>query len=235
MNRSRMSGGSQKKALEYCKYLQYHVPMNRNPELTVRQEQVLTFYKDHQRQTGLFPTLQEAADHFGFKSPNAVSQHLRLAEKKGVVRRFPGRSRAIEFVQRGARSDSDSIRVPLLGNVPAGNPVIAYEDAAELLTLPVSFFHGSELFALRVRGTSMQGAAILDGDIAVLDGAHDVKEGAIAAVLIEDEATLKRVYHTPEALILKAENQAFRDIRIAASESQQPRVLGVLVGILRKV
>jgi repressor LexA len=81
----------------------------------------------------------------------------------------------------------------------------------------------------------MEGAGILHGDIAVLDETQDVREGAIAAVLIEDDATLKRVYHTPEALVLKAENQAFRDIRIAASESEQPRVLGVLVGILRKV
>lgn len=230
----RWMSGSRKKALEYCKYLQYHTPMDRNPELTVRQEQVLAFYKDHHRQTGIFPSLQEAADHFGFKSPNAVSQHLRLAEKKGVVHRLPGRSRAIEFVQRDTRSDSDSIRVPLLGNVPAGNPVIAYEDAEELLTLPVSLFRGNQLFALRVHGTSMQDAGILDRDIAVLDGACDVKEGAIAAVLIDDDATLKRVYHTPEALVLKAENQAFRDIRIAVTEAQ-PRVLGVLVGILRKV
>jgi len=227
--------GGRKKVLKYCNYLQYHMPMDQNQELTVRQEQVLTFYKDHHRQTGIFPTLQEAADHFGFKSPNAVSEHLRLAEKKGVIRRFPGRSRAIEFVERDARSDSGSIRVPLLGNVPAGNPVIAYEDGAELLTLPVSFFRGSELFALRVRGTSMQGAAILDGDIAVLDRACEVKEGAITAVLNEDEATLKRVYHTREGLVLKAENQAFPDITISVTEAQQPRVLGVLVGILRKV
>jgi repressor LexA len=81
----------------------------------------------------------------------------------------------------------------------------------------------------------MQGAGILNGDIAVLDSGRELKEGAIAAVLIEDEATLKRVYYTREGLVLKAENRAFRDIKIAATEAQQPRVLGVLVGILRKV
>jgi len=211
------------------------MPMGRNPELTVRQGQILAYYKDHQRQTGIFPTLQEAADHFGFKSPNAVSQHLRLAEKKGVVRRLPGRSRALEFVRGDGWGDPDWVRVPLLGNIPAGNPAVAYEDADEVLTLPVRLFRGNQLFVLRVHGTSMQGAGILNGDMAVLDSGRELKEGAIAAVLIEDEATLKRVYHTREGLVLKAENRAFRDIKIAATEAQQPRVLGVLVGILRKV
>jgi repressor LexA len=209
--------------------------MHPSVELTVRQEQILNYYKDRQRQSGIFPTLQEAADYFGFKSRNAVRQHLRLIEKKGALHRVPGRSRALELLRPDDRSDSDWVRVPLIGTIPAGNLATAYEDAEELLNLPANFFRGHQLFALRVRGTSMEGAGILHGDIAVLDETPDVREGAIAAVLIEDEATLKRVYHTPEALVLKAENQAFRDTRIAASESQQPRVLGVLVGILRKV
>jgi repressor LexA len=122
-----------------------------------------------------------------------------------------------------------------LGKIPAGNPAIAYEDAEALLNLPVHLFRGSQLFALHVQGTSMKDAGILDGDIAVLDGGSEAIGGAIAAVLNEDEATLKRVYHTREALVLKAENQAFPDIKISVTEAQQPRVLGVLVGILRKV
>jgi repressor LexA len=196
---------------------------------------VLAFFKDRQRQTGIVPTLREAADHFRIKSPNAVRQHLCLIEKKGFVHRVPGRARALEFVRPDGRSDPDSVRVPLLGNIPAGNPVIAHQDAEALLDLPTHLFPGSQLFALHVHGTSMQGAGILDGDIAVLDAGRELKEGAIAAVLIEDEATLKRVYHTREGLVLKAENQAFLDIKIAASEAQRVRVLGVLVGIMRKV
>lgn len=209
--------------------------MRRSVELTVRQEQIAKYYKDRQRQTGIFPTLQEAADHFGFKSRNAVRQHLLLIEKKGALQRVPGRSRALEFLRPDRRRDPEWVRVPLIGTIPAGNLATAYEDAEELLNLPANLFRGQQLFALRVRGTSMEGAGILHGDVAVLNETPAVTEGAIAAVLIEDEATLKRVYHTHEELILKAENQAFRDIRIAASESQQPRVLGVLVGILRKV
>jgi repressor LexA len=204
-------------------------------ELTVRQEQILRYYRDRQQQTGILPTLQEAADHFRFKSRNAVRQHLRLIEKKGALHRVPGRSRALEFLRRDNRGDPDWVRVPLIGTIPAGNLATAYEDAEELLNLPTNLFHGHQLFALRVRGTSMERAGILHGDVAVLDEAPDVREGAIAAVLVEDEATLKRVYHTRGALVLKAENPAFRDIKIAPNEAQRPRLLGVLVGILRKV
>jgi repressor LexA len=209
--------------------------MRRSEELTVRQGQIAKYYKDRQRQTGIFPTLQEAADHFGFKSRNAVRQHLRLIEKKGAVHRVFGHSRSLEFLRPDKRSAPDSVRVPLIGTIPAGNLATTYEDAEELLNLPANYFRGHQLFALHVRGTSMEGAGILHGDVAVLDETPAVTEGAIAALLIEDEATLKRVYHTREALVLKAENQAFPDIEISVTEAQQPRVLGVLVGILRRI
>ena len=81
----------------------------------------------------------------------------------------------------------------------------------------------------------MKGAGILTGDIAVLDAAAEAKDGAIAAVLIEDEATLKRVYRKPNGFLLKAENPAFRDIHVAVSEAHQSPVIGVLVGVVRKV
>jgi repressor LexA len=81
----------------------------------------------------------------------------------------------------------------------------------------------------------MSGAGILDGDIAVLDATAEVNNGAIAAVLIEDEATLKRVYRRSKGLLLKAENSTFRDIRVSTSEAERARVLGVLVGVVRKV
>jgi len=81
----------------------------------------------------------------------------------------------------------------------------------------------------------MNGAGILNGDIAVFDAKPEVKDGGIAAILIEDEATLKRVYRRPEGLLLKAENPAFRDIKVAASDAERVRIAGVLVGVVRKV
>lgn len=204
-------------------------------KLTTRQKQVLAYVKDQQRLTGFIPTLQETAKHFGFKSLNSVRQHLRLIEKKGFVHRVPGRSRALVVTRPDRREDTDLVRVPLLGRIPAGDPVVASEEAETLLTLPAHLFRGSQLFALRVHGASMKGAGILNGDIAVLDATPHVEDGTIGAVLIEDEATLKRIYRKPKGLLLKAENPAFRDIRVAASEAQRARVIGVLIGVVRKV
>jgi repressor LexA len=203
-------------------------------ELTARQREVLTFFEDRQRQTGFVPTLQETAKHFGFRSPNAVRQHLRLIEKKGFVHRVPGRSRGL-VVRHNSRSDADLVRVPLLGRIPAGNPTLAVEDTEAMLTLPTLLFKKNGLFALRVHGSSMIGAGIFDGDIAVLDTTSDVKDGMIAAVLIEEETTLKRFYRRPEGLLLKSENPAFRDIKIPLNAAAGTRVMGVLAGIIRKV
>lgn len=209
--------------------------MVQSSPLTARQMQVLAFVKDRQRDTGLVPTIQETATHFGFKSLNSARQHFRLIEKKGFIHRVPGRSRGLVVVRPEGGGDQDSVRVPLLGRIPAGHPVLAHEDTEALLTLPAGIFHGSGLFALRVRGTSMEGAGILDGDIAVLDSMMEVKDGVIAAILIEDEATLKHVYRRPEGLLLKAENPVFRDIEVPPSAAERARVLGALVGVVRKV
>jgi repressor LexA len=203
--------------------------------LTTRQEQVLGFIQDRQRESGFVPSLREIANHFGFKSPNSVRQHLRLIEKKGLVHRLPGRSRALVLTRNGYSSDSDSVYVPLLGRIPAGAPIVAQEEAEALLPLPALLFRGGRLFALRVRGTSMIGAGILDGDIAVLDAMAEVKNGSIAAVLIETDATLKRVFCGPEGLLLKAENPAFPEIKVPTSEVQRARILGLLVGVVRKI
>lgn len=203
-------------------------------QLTARQEEVLAFYEDRQRQTGLVPTLQETADHFGFKSANAVRQHLRLIEKKGFAHRVPGRSRAL-VVHRDIQRGADSVRVPLLGRIPAGNPMLAFENSEALLALPTLIFKESSLFAVRVQGNSMTGAGIFDGDIAVLDTSSQPRDGMIAAVLIDEEATLKRVYKMPKSLLLKAENPEFPDIEVPARAAEKARIMGVLVGIVRRV
>ena len=209
--------------------------MVQSATLTARQMQVLAFVKDRQRDTGMVPTIQETATHFGFKSLNSARQHFCLIEKKGFIHRVPGRSRGLVVVRPEGGGDLDSVRVPLLGRIPAGHPVFAHEDTEALLTLPAGIFHGGGLFALRVHGASMEGAGILDGDIAVLDSIKEVKDGVIAAILIEDEATLKHVYRRPEGLLLKAENPMFRDIEVPPSAAERARVLGALVGVVRKV
>lgn len=208
--------------------------MPQRNHLTARQEEVLAFVKKRQHQSGFAPTIQEIGAHFGFKSTNSVREHLRLIQKKGFLHKEPGRSRALTVVDTNA-GDVNLIRVPILGRIAAGQPIVATQDAETTLDLPAMLFHGADMFALRVKGDSMSGAGILSGDLAVLDATPEVRDGAIAAVVIEDEATLKRVYRRPEGLVLKAENPAFADIEISAADSRCARVIGMLIGIFRTI
>ncbi len=208
--------------------------MPQENRLTARQREVLAYVKRRLRESGFAPTIQEIGAHFGFKSTNSVREHLRLIEKKGFLRKEPGRFRALTLV--GPDSDHvSSVRVPVLGRIAAGLPIVATQDVETMLDLPLGLFHGAGLFALRVKGDSMSGAGILSGDFAVLATKPEVRDGAIAAVVIEDEATLKRVYKKSGSLVLRAENQAFADIEIPAIDSERARVVGQLVGVIRAI
>lgn len=204
-------------------------------ELTQRQREILTFIEERQRSVGFAPTLKETAAHFGFRSANSVRQHLRLIENKGRLKRVPRRSRALLVQGAISRARSGLVRVPLLGSIAAGNPILATENVESTLEFPVQFFRGTELFALRVKGQSMERAGILSGDLAILDAAAEVTSGGIGAILIEDEATLKYVHRSKRTLVLKAANPAFPDIEIDPEDSERVRVMGSLVGVVRSI
>jgi repressor LexA len=204
-------------------------------ELTKRQREILTFIEERQRSAGFAPTLKETAAHFGFRSANSVRQHLRLIENKGRVKRVPRRSRALVVQAAKGGAHSGLVRVPLLGSIAAGHPILATENVESTFEFPAQFFRGTELFALRVKGASMEGAGILGGDLAILDAAAAVRSGGIGAVLIEDEATLKYVHRGRRRLVLKAANPAFPDIEIDADRSDRIRVMGSLIGVVRSV
>jgi len=125
--------------------------------------------------------------------------------------------------------------VPLVGKIAAGSPIFALEEAEEVLALPRALFRGSSLFALRVKGDSMIDAGIFDGDIAVLRSGPDFSDGDIAAVVVDEEATLKRIFKTKRGVRLHAENLAYPD-RVVPSEQIKHsfRLAGVLVGTIRR-
>ena len=202
--------------------------------LTARQREIYAFVELRQRTSGFAPSVQEIAGHFGFKSQNSVRQHLRLIEKKGFIKRERGLSRALTVTDRSGAGIA-SIRVPIMGRIAAGRPILAAEERDSAIELPESLFRGSELFALRVHGDSMSGIGILDGDLAVLDSVPEVRNGAIGGVQIEDEATLKRIYRNRQGLVLKSENPSFPEIVIRKPDSRQIRVIGALIGILRTI
>jgi repressor LexA len=205
--------------------------MNR---LTERQTQIYSFLQEHQQREGVIPTLQEICKHFRFKSINAAREHLRLIERKGLLHRSPGRPRAIKLAIKLPEASQQTVGVPLLGRIAAGQPSTALEEIEDTLPLPRQLFRGKRLFALRVRGDSMIGAGIFDGDVAVLDSEREVRDGEIAAVVFEGEATLKRVFKTPKSLRLHAENPSIPDRFVRGGEYNSIRIAGILVGTMRK-
>jgi repressor LexA len=208
--------------------------MNRSPPLTKRQQQVLDFVEECIADAGASPTLDEICRHFHFKSPNAAREHVRLIARKGYLQRQPHRARGIRLGREDSTLD-ELVRVPLLGRIAAGNPTDAVENVEVRIPLPRSLWRGGNLFALRVGGSSMEGAGIYDGDIAVLNAQAEAAKGEIAAVVMGEDTTLKRVFRTAHGIRLHAENPDFPDLNFDGSAAASLRIAGVLVGILRVV
>ena len=194
---------------------------------TERQRQIASFLDSESRKRGISPTQREIAEHFGFASLNSVRSHLRLMEKKGMLKRLPGKARGLTL------NRSPAVGIPLVGHIAAGDPQIAFQDPEEIVLASPKLFRGSELFALRVKGESMKDAGILPGDIAVMNRQSEVADGEIAAVLLDDEATLKYLYRPGGTVLLRGANPAFPDIVVCEGGPRSVRVLGKYVGLIR--
>ena len=196
-------------------------------KLTGKQSGIYQFIVEWLRENGSPPTQAEIRDRFSFGSLNTVRGHLVLIEKKGYIRLNAGKARGIQLVRPppliSPRRDES---IPLLGTIAGGVPICAEQNIEDNLPIPPSFFGGGELFALRVSGDSMSGVGIMNGDIAIIQRQDRVENGEIAAVLIEQEATLKRVYFSTDILMLKAENPAFDDLQYSGGEMEHIHILG---------
>jgi len=196
---------------------------------TDRQQKVLEYVLAHQAEHGVFPTLREIQAHFGFASPFAVTRHLQALEKQGLLKRTPGKSRSF---RPSAGFAPSATRVPLFGTIPAGLPVEAIAEAdafigVDLMNLGVR--PGTPLFALTVRGDSMTGAHIVDGDVVFLTP-REPRPREIVAALIDGESTLKRFLVQHGQAYLRAENPRYPDL-IPVNELL---IQGVMVGLLRR-
>jgi repressor LexA len=198
--------------------------------LTERQQAVLNYIRQHQRETGFPPTSREIQRHFQFQSQTAAMNHLRALERKGAISRFPHKARGLSDPEM--RNRSDQRMVTLLGAIPAGhaNDSVATEETR--FAVDSKFFgvhETSEIFALKVQGESMIGAQIADGDTVLLKRATP-REGDIVAALIDGEVTLKRYQLKRGKPFLKAENPAYPDL-IPAGELV---IQGVMIGLIRR-
>jgi repressor LexA len=199
------------------------------PALTDRQKAIYDFLLRIIREKGFAPSIHEIGKQFKIASTNGVSDHLKALEKKGYIRRVG--KRAIEVVNQLSRSAIAATReVPLVGRVPAGKPFLSEENIEGTITIPDDIGSG-ERFALQVKGDSMIGAGIMDGDRVIVKQQSTAENGEIVCALIEGEATLKRFFKKDGVVTLKAENEKYRPITVSKGEF---RIVGRVVGLLRK-
>jgi repressor LexA len=199
-------------------------------DLTKRQKEIFDYIKRYVRKHGYPPTVREIGKALGLHSPSTVHAHLAKLEASGLLRRDPSKPRAIELmVDKVKRAINPG--TPLVGNVAAGAPILAEENIEDYLQVPsVIGGEDDDDYVLRVRGDSMIGAGILEGDYVVVRPAQTAANGEIVVALIEDEATVKRYFKERNGIRLQAENPDYEPIR-----SKDAKVLGKVVGVFRKV
>jgi repressor LexA len=201
--------------------------------LTDRQQQVLNFIQTHQQQKGVIPTLREIATHFAFRSMTAAVDHVRVLQRKGYLDHEPRRARSLR-VLAGIRSlGRPFARIPLYGSIPAGYADERQQESeGEVLVdlRALGIRPQGRIFALQVRGDSMVGRHILDGDQVILDAGRKPRHGDAVAALIENQSTLKTFVIEKGRPFLRAENVLYPKI-IPASELV---IQGVMVGLVRK-
>ena len=207
------------------------MPPTPSSELTARQREVLSFVRDHQRHHGHPPTTREIQAHFGFASQTAAVDHLRALARKGALLHHAGKARG-HLPALAAALRTSLLEIPLYGTIPAGLPTAAEQEPDRYVSVDAASLGVSaraRLFALRVRGDSMTGAHILDGDTVFLTP-RDPRPGAIVAALIDGESTLKRFLVQRGRPFLRAENPRYPDLLPATELIIQ----GVMVGLLRQ-
>lgn len=196
-------------------------------KLTVRQVEVLDLIRTHIADTGYPPTRADIASELGFKSPNAAEEHLKALARKGAIEMIPGTSRGIRL--------PDMEGLPIVGQVAAGNPILAEENIEDTCDVPPSLFSPRADFLLRVRGDSMIDAGILNGDLLAVHKTPEASDGQIVVARIDDEVTVKRLRRTKSKrnIRLIPENDDYEPIEIDLA-AQNCTIEGVSVGVIRR-
>lgn len=190
--------------------------------LTKSQQKIYDFLKDRS-QYGIPPSVREICAATGLKSTSTVHAHLKALENLGYISRDAGLNRAIHI-----EGCEQTAQVPILGKVTAGLPILAVEEIQGYLPITASQQRGRELFALTVQGESMKNAGILDGDYVVVERTPTARDGDIVVALIEDEATVKRLYRETDCVRLQPENDAFEPIY-----AKEVIILGKVISVVR--
>jgi repressor LexA len=209
--------------------------------LTARQQEIWNFLVENVDRHGYPPTVREIGERVGLASPSTVHAHLANLERAGLLRRDPTKPRALELIGREKREAEpfaaagdapDIARLPLLGEIAAGGPLLAEQNIEGYLPMPAS---SKGDFLLRVKGESMIEAGILDGDLVVVQRAQDARNGEIVVALVgddetADEATVKTFYRETDRIRLQPENSTMEPIY-----GLHVQILGRVVGVFREL
>lgn len=202
---------------------------NLKTPISKRQKKLWNFITSEIQSRGLPPTISEMAKALKVKSKNAVAKLLLALEKQGLIKR-DGRPRGVKvFDEFGNEVRAGLISVPLLGFIPAGSPVMVEEQVEEWINLPSSLLKGRrDVFLLQVRGESMAGAGIMEGDLVIVRPRSDVKSGDIVVALLHDEVTVKRFMEIKGRCYLKPENPKYQNLYPQEEWTVQGKVVGVI-------
>ena len=205
-----------------------------NKELTEKQSQVLSAIKQFQQENGFSPSVRELAETFGHASTAGIHKILTILRKKGyLMQSKPGASRSIGLVDA---NEPDLQRVkayPILGDVAAGLPTLAYEEREGELLLDSEWAGHDNTFLLRVSGFSMIDADIRDGDLLIVEKTQSCHNGEIVIALLDDEATVKRFFRERDRIRLQPENPTMQPIYVQKNDPGF-RIIGKVRGLLRK-
>ena len=190
------------------------------------QQKILDFIKSEIDLKGYPPSVREICAAVGLKSTSTVHAHLNHLEEQGLIRRDSTKPRALEVLD-GSHQRGRS--VPLVGRVTAGQPILAVENIEDYIVLPQNMLGSDEIYCLRVQGESMIEAGILDGDIVVLRQQDTAENGEIVVAMVDDEATLKRIFYEDDHVRLQPENSSMEPIY-----ADSVAVLGKLIALFRQ-
>jgi repressor LexA len=208
-------------------------------DLTKKQIQILEFMINEQKHKGYHPSVREIGEAVNLKSPSSVHSQLEKLEAKGYIRKDPTKPRAIEIVRKSGYYNDFSdispageiINVPVVGNITAGQPILAVENITEIFPLPVSFAKNNDCFILTVKGNSMIEAGIFNGDYIIVQKTSAALNGDIVVAMLEDdEATVKTFYKEKDHIRLQPENSAMEPII-----ADNVQILGKVSGVIRKL
>lgn len=185
---------------------------------------VMDYIRKFSESNGYTPSVREIGKECGIKSTATVYSYLQKLQDRGYLNKATNKKRSVTLAK------SSGVSIPLIGTVTAGQPIFAYENYEDYYTFPAGEFRGDDLFMLRVQGTSMVDAGIIDGDKIVVRRQPTAENGEIVVALVDDSATVKRFFKRDGKIVLHPENEALADMIF---EENEVAILGKVVGLMR--